>query len=169
MERIELIRQKRLNQVFEHLKRYHGIYTKDAFAAAVEHGRTSMSAALNGNPEYLSAALMRKIVKHYPGVFNLQCLLTGEGDLLTPEEQQRITNQTTTPADPLELYASMIRGLDDIRVELKGELESIRAVKSELQQSRDDFREATQRLTQALNRLDDSRPISSYIAADSDF
>ena len=49
-------------------------------------------------------------------------------------------------ANMLELYAHMIRSLDDLRIELKNELAEIRTIKSELQQARNDYYLAIQQL-----------------------
>ena len=49
-------------------------------------------------------------------------------------------------ANMLELYAHMIRTLDDLRIELKNELAEIRTIKSELQQARNDYHLAIQQL-----------------------
>jgi regulator of replication initiation timing len=80
------VEQKRLNEVFEHVRKYYGIHTQEDFAKYLEYGRTSISAALNGKPEYLTERLFKTIVEKFPGVFNLDYLLNGEGQLLTVEE-----------------------------------------------------------------------------------
>jgi hypothetical protein len=82
-------RQKRLIEVYEHLRKYYGIHTKSGFAEALHYGRTSMSAAMNGDEKYLTDSLFKNICEAYKGVFNLNYLLTGEGDLLTLEEEVR--------------------------------------------------------------------------------
>lgn len=80
-------RQKRLIEVYEHLRRYFGIHTKTGFAEALHYGRTSLSAAINGDESYLTDKLFKNICEAYPGVFDLNYLLTGEGQLLTIEEE----------------------------------------------------------------------------------
>lgn len=80
-------RQKRLIEVYEHLRKYFGIHTKTGFAEAIQYGRTSMSAAMNGDEKYLTDSLFKNICAAFPGVFNLDYLLTGEGQLLTIEEE----------------------------------------------------------------------------------
>ncbi len=80
-------RQKRLIEVYEHLRKYYGIHTKTGFAEALHYGRTSMSAAMNGDEKYLTDSLFKNICEAYHGVFNLDYLLTGEGSLLTIEEE----------------------------------------------------------------------------------
>ena len=157
-----LERQKRLNEVYEHLHNHHGVHTKGGFADSIGYARAYVSSALNGNEDYLTDKLFRNICTAYPGVFNLDYLQTGEGDLLTVEERAQCEDEekkTTTPptnemtANILELYARMIRGVDDLRIQLKDELEEIRAIRSELQQERENLREATYRLTKAIERI----------------
>ena len=78
--------QKRLHEVFAHVRKYYDIHTQDDFAQYIGYGRTSISAAMNGNEKYLSANLFRSICDKFPGIFNLDYLLTGEGELLKVEE-----------------------------------------------------------------------------------
>ena len=80
-------RQKRLIEVYEHLRRHFGIHTKTGFAESLHYGRTSMSAAMNGDESYLTDNLFKNICETYKGVFNLDYLLNGEGSLLTVEEE----------------------------------------------------------------------------------
>ena len=96
-------RQKRLIEVYEHLRRYFGIHTKTGFAEALHYGRTSLSAAINGDENYLTDKLFKNICEAYPGVFDLNYLLTGEGQLLTVEEEvksegiEKAINPTSAP------------------------------------------------------------------------
>ena len=98
-------RQKRLIEVYEHLRRYFGIHTKTGFAEALHYGRTSLSAAINGDESYLTDKLFKNICDAYPGVFDLHYLLTGEGQLLTIEEEvksediEKAINPTAAPKE----------------------------------------------------------------------
>ena len=58
-------------------------------------------------------------------------------------------------ANMLELYAHMIRSLDDLRIELKNELAEIQTIKSELQQARNDYHLAIQQLNRGNTYHDD--------------
>lgn len=78
--------QKRLHEVFAHVRKHYDIHTQEDFAQYIGYGRTSISAAMNGNEKYLSANLFRSICDKFPGIFNLDYLLTGEGELLMIEE-----------------------------------------------------------------------------------
>ena len=85
-------KKQRLNEVFEYLRAFRGIHTQSDFAIAIRVTRPALSAAMNGNEAYLTKNLFQKICAAFPGVFNLDYLLTGEGELLASSEQQP-TNQ----------------------------------------------------------------------------
>ena len=77
-----LDREKRLNEVYEHVHRYFNIHTKGEFADYIKYARAYISSAMNGNEKYLTDKLFDSICKAFPGVFDLDYLLTGEGSLL---------------------------------------------------------------------------------------
>lgn len=79
-------RQKRLHEVFEHLRKHFGIHTQTDFAEAIKYSRIYISSAMNGNEKNLTDKLFKNICKAYPGIFRIEYLLHGEGDLLTVEE-----------------------------------------------------------------------------------
>ena len=97
-------RQKRLIEVYDHLRRFYGIHTKGGFAEAIHYGRTSMSAAMNGVEGYLTDNLFKNICEAYPGVFNLDYLLTGEGELLANGQQMSDGAAAASPSDYREKY-----------------------------------------------------------------
>ena len=164
-------RQKRLHEVYEYLRESYGIHTQIDFAEALKYSRVYISAALNGKEKNLTDKLFETICEAYPGVFDLNYLLTGEGSLLTIEEEvhsediqkSSIPSADQMTANILEMYARMIRGVDDLRVQLKDQLAEIQTVRSELQQARDDFRDATYRLTQALTHLNNQTGTTNNI------
>lgn len=80
-------RQKRLNEVYEHLRKYYGIHTKTDFAHAIQYSRPFISSALNGNEQYLTDKLFENICEAYRNVFNLDYLLNGNGSLLDIMEE----------------------------------------------------------------------------------
>lgn len=154
-------RAQRLNEVYKHLFAHHGITSQKAMAEHLGMQRTGLSAAMNGSKANLTDSLFKKICASWPGVFVLDYLLTGEGNLLTPEEEyasakieQGSIMFEEQQNNILELYARMIRGLDDLRQEIKNELAEIQEAKSELQQARDEFRGATNTLMRLITRLE---------------
>lgn len=145
-------RKERLNEVYEYVRKHFPIHTQVDFAEKLKYHRTYISSAMHGNEKNLTDKLFRNICEAFPGVFNLDYLLTGEGSLLLNEKPQQ-TQKMEQTADILELYAQRVRLVDDLRQTLKEELEEVRTIRAELLQARNDFRDATYRLTQALRTL----------------
>lgn len=154
-------RQKRLHEVYEYLRENFPIHTQSDFAEALKYSRVYISAAMNGTEKNLTDKLFKSICEAYPGVFDLNYLLTGEGNLLTVDEEVFVDEmkKAATPstdemtANILELYAQRVRLVDDLRETLKNELNEIRAIKDELRQERENLRDATYRLTIAIDRI----------------
>ena len=80
-------RQERLKEVYEHLRQHFGVHTQIDFAEAIRITRPALSSAMNGNEAYLTKNLFQKICATFPGVFDLDYLLTGKGALLTVDEE----------------------------------------------------------------------------------
>ena len=95
-----LERQKRLNEVYDHLHNHFGIHTKKDFAESLHYAQAYISSAMNGNEKNLTDKLFTNICEAYPGVFNLDYLLTGEGYLLTIEEEVKSQQLLEPPSSP---------------------------------------------------------------------
>ena len=148
-----MAREDRLKEVYEYVRKHFPIHTQTDFADALKYNRAYISSAMHGNEKNLTNKLFSNICEAFPETFNLDYLLTGEGSLLAngDESNEHMVKEDAPPTDEvssniLELYARMIRGVDDLRIQLKEQL-------SELQQVRDDLRTTTQRLSQALKQL----------------
>ena len=102
-------RQKRLKEVYEHLRQYNGIHTQIDFANAIKYSRVYISAAMNGNENNLTDKLFENICEAYPGVFNLGYLLTGEGSLLT--DQETVVSEELEKNEKLMSQAKMVDAL----------------------------------------------------------
>ena len=85
------IRAKRLDEVYKHLFAHFGITSQKHLAEILKVQRTGLSSAFNGNVANLTDNLFKKICAAFPGVFNLNYLLTGKGYLLTAEENMKST------------------------------------------------------------------------------
>ena len=107
---------------------------------------------------------LRKLNDAFKGIFNMNFLRGNSIIMLTEDELYYSLHKSEHPlyeheprqqmpepnADLLELYAQRIRLVDDLRASLKEELAEVQAIRTELQQARDDFRDATYRLTRTL-------------------
>jgi hypothetical protein len=159
-------RQKRLTEVYDYLSEHGGIHTQTDFAIVIGYSRPVISSALNGSEIALTDKLFHKICEVYPK-FNIDYLLSGEGALFSIEPiHESDVPPSNEMGNVLELYARMIRGVDDLRVQLKDELTGVQSMKDELKRARDEFREATIRLDDIARRLSNRRV--SIAADDSD-
>lgn len=119
-------KQQRLSEVYTYLRDNGKVHTQNDFAKVLRITRPAISAAINGNEAYLTKNLFQKICAAFPGVFNLEYLLNGEGSLLAdghtePSEPEPIGTSSPAPASvdadfyhkALELNAKVISDLRD--------------------------------------------------------
>lgn len=128
-------RQKRLNEVYQYLRQHRGIHTKSDFAESVHYGRTSMSAALNGNESYLTDSLFKNICFAFPDTFNLDYLLNGTGELLADSEysyNDNVSQQYPTTLSERHPFPQWADNLIDI---LSQQIKENEALHRELRQS----------------------------------
>jgi len=118
-------KQERLKEVYAHLRAHHGIHTQLELAKVIHVTRPALSSAMNGNEAYLTKNLFQKICAAFPGVFNLNYLLTGEGDLLTLEKEahnEKLYNPQ--PIDQSSLVNALLASKDETIASLHRELDS---------------------------------------------
>lgn len=164
---------QRLNEVYKHLFAHDKVKSQTDFADKLKVQRTGLSAAMNGAKANLTKNLFMKICATFPGIFNIDYLLTGVGTLLIDEqpdnddfEKTAKTSTDEMTANILGMYARIIRGIDDLRIQLIEELAEIKSIKPELQQARDDFRDAIYRINIALDRLNKNQSYNIGMAAE---
>ena len=126
-------KKDRLKEVYDYLRSNYPVHTQIDLAKELKITRQALSSAMNGNVSYLTTNLFQKICGAYPGVFNLDYLLTGEGNLLANKneptqvnshqsESTNINQQQYTPIDAdfyhktLDLNAQII---SDLRKDLE--------------------------------------------------
>jgi len=149
-----LDRQKRLNEVYEHLHNYFGVHTKGEFADIIKYARAYVSSALNGNEKYLTDKLFTNICEAYPGVFNLNYLLTGTGSLLTireevtKEELQVNTPQPTSYVD--KLITSLEKQIKDKDDQLADKDRIIKLLEQKIE------------VLEAMQHIESSNPLKDY-------
>lgn len=129
-----MARKDRLKEVYEHVRRHFPIHTQTDFADSLKYNRTYISSAMHGNEKNLTDKLFTNICEAYPGVFNLEYLLNGTGDLLTPQEDAK-SSEIENAASPtvveqaaniIDLYAGLIKEIESLRSDLKAEIEAAR-------------------------------------------
>lgn len=151
-----LDREKRLNEVYEHVHRYFNIHTKGEFADYIKYARAYISSAMNGNEKYLTDKLFDSICKAFPGVFNLDYLLTGNGQLLTIQEEvkseqiEKDSNlqQPSSYAD--KLIASLEKQVKDKDDQLADKDRIIKLLEQKIE------------VLEAMQHIDSSNPLKDY-------
>lgn len=112
-------KQERLIEVYEYARAHCGVHTKSEMAIRLHITQPAFSYAINGNEAYLTKNLFQKVCAAFPGIFNLDYLLTGQGELLMPAGAQP---EPTTPKPSasvdvdfyhkaLENYSNMVADL----------------------------------------------------------
>ena len=91
-------RQERFKEAYEYVRYHNGVHTQSALADILNMTRPAISAAMNGNEAYLTDNLFKRICAAFQGVFNLDYLLTGEGELLASNNTNSNKTETATPA-----------------------------------------------------------------------
>jgi hypothetical protein len=125
-----LERQSRLNEVYNYLHDHFNVHTKGEFADLIGYARAYVSSALNGNEKYLTDKLFRSICESYPDIFDINYLLTGEGELLKKKEQKE-----QQPIDNSSLVNALLARADS---QLADKQEIIDGLRRELKQ-KDDY------------------------------
>lgn len=87
-------RADRLKEVYEYVRKRFPIHTQYDFAERLKYNRAYISSAMHGNEKNLTDKLFTNICEAFPGVFNLDYLLTGKGSLLILNEN--VSDKTTT-------------------------------------------------------------------------
>lgn len=172
-------RTKRVNLAYRWLIWLGEVDDKLSFAQRLGKERANITNILNGKGD-ASDRFCGLILTSFPGIFNRDWLLDGVGDMLAtldgiptchlhvPSGRDTETDTPEQRQSIIDLYAGLIKESESFRGEIKNELAEIKNLRSELQIERENFREATYRLTQAISRINNRGEVSIDIAADGD-
>lgn len=150
------VRKDRLNEVYEHLRNHFGIHTKTQFAAVLKITQPALSSAMNGNEAYLTDNLFKRICAAYQGVFNLDYLLTGNGQLLTIQEEVKSEQieKEYNPQQPSsyidKLIASLEKQVKDKDDQLADKDRIIKLLEQKIE------------VLEAMQHLDSTNPLKGY-------
>jgi hypothetical protein len=165
-------RTKRINQAYRWLIWLERIEGKNDFANILGLQRSNVTNILNGKSD-ASDKFCGIILSSFPGIFNRDWLLDGVGNMLKTDEGMPVSlaSPISEPDTQLQrqsiidLYAGLIKESESFRREIKDELAEVRNLRDELQQERENFRDATYRLTQALRNIN---PVTTNIGIAAD-
>ena len=133
-------KQDRLKEVYSHLRAHHGIHTQLELAEVIHVTRPALSSAMNGNDAYLTKNLFQKICAAFPGVFDLDYLLTGNGSLLSNDKADHEEIKTSNVLDQSSLINAAIAAKDETIINLKERIKELQrtiADKEEIIKARD--------------------------------
>ena len=169
-------RAKRLNEVYKHLFAFYDVTSKTGLAKILGIQRTGLAAAFGGSKANLTDSLFRNICKTFPGVFNLDYLLTGEGNLLTVEEGVKTEDiiksakgQNIPTGNPdsafmiSKTFESMLKPIQDAHNKLVATLEKQIADKDAQIQQQADIISSLQKVIDNLRSMSSSADIEEYI------
>lgn len=149
-------KQERLREVYEHLRQHFGVHTQIDFAKVLGLTRPAISAAMNGNDAYLTDNLFKRICAAYQGVFNLDYLLTGNGQLLTIQEEVKSEQikKESNPQQPSsyidKLIASLEKQVKDKDDQLADKDRIIKLLEQKIE------------VLEAMQHLDSTNPLKDY-------
>jgi hypothetical protein len=169
-------RAKRLNEVYKHLFAFYDVTSKTGLAKILGIQRTGLAAAFGGNKANLTDSLFKNICKTFPGVFNLDYLLTGNGDLLTIEEDVKTedimksaggysspTNNSDAAFMMSKNFEVMLKPILDAHDKLVATLEKQIADKDAQIQQQADIIASLQKVIDNLRSMSSSADIEKYI------
>ena len=90
-------KKDRLIEAYNYLYNNGKVHSVTDLADKMGRSRPSVSRAMSGVPEYLNEKFLKCFSDSFPGVFNLDYLLTGEGTLLANETQPATPERVATP------------------------------------------------------------------------
>lgn len=122
----------RLNEVYDYLLFKHIINSHNDLAIALKTSRPAVTAMLNGRQK-VSVETLRKIYEAYPGVFDLNYLLTGEGSLMvahggdtTPQSGEKDHVTVEDYNDAIWAKDKTIESLKETIAALEAEIERLK-------------------------------------------
>lgn len=135
-------RKDRLKEVYEYVRKHFPIHTQTDFADALNYNRAYISSAMHGNEKNLTNKLFTNICEAFPGVFNLDYLLTGKGSLLAEETAHNDAFLRSMEAiDPSSFINAIIAAKDETIAAIREQLETKEQTISLLRQQIDILRQ----------------------------
>lgn len=117
-------KQERLIEVYEYARAHCGVHTKSEMAIRLHITQPAFSYAINGNEAYLTKNLFQKVCAAFPGIFNLDYLLTGQGELLMPAgAQPKPTTPKPSASVDVDFYHKALENYSNMVADLRKDKE----------------------------------------------
>jgi transcriptional regulator with XRE-family HTH domain len=156
MDEKDMVKAQRLNEAYKHLFAHHGVKSQKHLAEILRVQRTGLSSAFNGSKANLTKNLFVKICAAFPGVFNLDYFLRGEGTLLTVEEDAKSSEieKESNPQQPSpyidKFLASLEKQIKDKDDQLADKERIIKLLEQKIE------------VLEAMQHLDSANPLKDY-------
>ena len=149
-------RADRLKEVYEYVRKRFPIHTQSDFAERLKYNRAYISSAMHGNEKNLTDKLFTNICEAFPNVFNLDYLLTGNGELLAIQEEVKSEQieKESNPQQPSsyadKLIASLEKQVKDKDDQLADKDRIIKLLEQKIE------------VLEAMQHIDSSNPLKDY-------
>ena len=94
---------ERFRIAYDYLLKTGMIHKKTQLAEVIGYSRSVVSNAYNGKDDFVTPAFLQKLCVAFPGIFNYEWLLTGEGDMLQashlPQEPIKDVQPISAPTE----------------------------------------------------------------------
>lgn len=129
---------QRFQYAFDYLERLGKFRSKSDCAKIMGRLRTNVSGAYYGRKPHFNDRFLASFCEAFPEI-NCKWILEEKGEMLNEPEKP------VQPVQPgvenmLDIYASIIRRIDDMKAELAKELDAVRTEREELHREREEFR-----------------------------
>lgn len=147
-------KKDRLFKAYKYLEMNGLIKSQEDLSYKMKASRSNISSALSGRESVLTDKFLMRFCNAFPGLFNLEWLLNGDGEMLL----EKAKPEPYTQAEQLiALAASLIQETEKIRHQLAKEIEDVQLLKVEL-------RSAIAMLSKPFSA--DTQDYPSYLAED---
>lgn len=132
----------RFKAAFDYLYRHGEFHSKKECADRLGKSRENVSGAYHGRAPFFNDKFILTFCREFTAI-NYKWIIEGEGEMLNEPEKP------VQPVQPgvenmLDIYASIIRRIDDMKEELAKELQAVRTEREELRREREELRKERQ-------------------------
>lgn len=158
---------ERLKTAYKYLYVNGLIQSVSDLAKKMGRARPGVNNALNGKEGFFNDSFLSKFVSVFP-VISYTWIMTGEGSMTTKKEpaQETPAPATSNTDAIIDLYAHLIADVENLRAQTITALQEAKEIKSELEEARHQYLDATAMLKRLLDRLENQETPTIGIAAD---
>lgn len=95
---------ERFRMAYDYLLKRGMVHKKSQLAEMMDYSRSVVSNAYNGKEEFITAGFLQKLCEVFPGVFNYEWLMEGEGDML---QAPHLAQETAKDVQPTSVPSNM--------------------------------------------------------------